>query len=44
MNGVHDMGGMDGFTGIHDMGGMDGFGPAEREVAVDPAPTARSET
>ena len=35
MTGIHD---------IHDMGGMDGFGPAKREVAVDPAPTARSET
>ena len=26
-------------NGVHDMGGMDGFGPVEREVAVVPAPT-----
>ena len=31
-------------NGVHDMGGMTGFGPAEREVAVEPPPTGRSET
>ena len=25
-------------NGVHDMGGMDGFGPVEREVAVVPPP------
>ncbi len=25
-------------NGVHDMGGMDGFGPVEPEVAVVPAP------
>ena len=25
-------------NGVHDMGGMDGFGPAERKVAVVQAP------
>ncbi len=26
-------------NGVHDMGGMDGFDPTGREVAVEPAPT-----
>lgn len=26
-------------NGVHDMGGMDGFGRVEREVTVVPAPT-----
>ena len=29
-------------NGIHDMGGMDGFGPARPEVAVEPPPTGGS--
>ncbi len=29
-------------NGVHDMGGTDDFGPAEREVAVVPAPTSGS--
>ena len=31
-------------NGVHDMGGMNGFGPAEHGVAVEPAPNGRSET
>ena len=29
-------------NGIHDMGGMDGFGPAKPDVAVEPPPTGGS--